>query len=45
MTTRDMPMQQQDSRQRSNLRVGLTLAVVALAVFSGFILRFWLLGR
>lgn len=41
----DLLMRQQDSRQRSNLRVGLILATVALAVFSGFILRFWLLGR
>lgn len=35
---------QQDSLQRRNLRVGLILASVALAVFLGFILRFWILG-
>lgn len=43
MTPQDMLTQ--NIRQRSNLRVGLILAAVALAVFSGFILNFWLLGR
>jgi len=45
MTPQEMLMQQQGFRQRSNLRVGLILATVALAVFFGFILYFWLLGR
>jgi len=45
MTPGEAHMQQHDSQQRRNLRVGLILATVALAVFFGFILRFWLLGR
>ena len=32
-----------DNLQRRNLRVGLALAAVALALFVGFILRAWLL--
>ena len=41
----ELPVQQQESRQRRNLQVGVILAAVALAVSSGIILRFLLLGR
>jgi len=40
-----MPHSTQNPRGRSNLRVGLILGSVALALFLGFIARFWLMGR
>jgi hypothetical protein len=48
MTLQDSNMRHeagQVSRDRSNLRLGLTLGAVALVLFFGFILRYWLLGR
>ncbi len=36
---------QQDSSDRSNLRLGLLLGAVALTLFFGYILRYWLMGR
>ncbi len=40
MTT--MPTQSKDSQARRNLRLGLVLGAVALALFFGAILRYWL---
>lgn len=40
-----MPPEGQDSRHRDNRRLGLILGAVALVLFFGFILRYWLLGR
>jgi len=35
----------QNSRPRSNLRTGLILGSVALALFVGVMVRYWLMGR
>lgn len=48
MTSRNMREMQnlpQSPRGRSNLRVGLILGSVALALFVGSIVRYWLMGR
>lgn len=41
----NMPQNPQNPQGRSNLRIGLILGSVALALFIGSIVRYWLMGR
>lgn len=38
------PAMAKDTQARRNMRLGLILGAVALAIFFGYILRAWLLG-
>ena len=39
-----MKPEEQD-RDKANLRLGMILGAVALTLFFGYILRYWLMGR
>jgi len=45
LETTTMQAADKDRQSRRNLRLGLILGAMALALFFGFILRAWWLGR